>query len=147
MNVTDAAYDTVHEYPGGSEPLAQRMGMSSATLRGKVKPNNDRNLLSLQEADALMGKTGDYRILHAMAAEHGFVVQRVDAPKSGNLIGALLSAASAKGELSQLIADALADGKVSANEADDIGRACAAVQAWIAQVGQHADAASERGGA
>lgn len=148
MNVSDAAYDTVHEYPGGSESLAPRMrnGMSAATLRGKVNPNNDRNLLSLQEANELMGKSGDYRILHAMAADHGFVVQRVDAPQSGSMIGALLAAAHAKGDLSQLIADALADGQISPNEADEIGRACALVQAAIAQVGQHADAAAERGG-
>lgn len=57
--------------------------MSAATLRGKVNPNNDRNLLSLQEANELMGKSGDYWILHAMAAGHGFVVQRVEAPVSG----------------------------------------------------------------
>ncbi len=147
MNVSDAAYDTVHEYPGGSESLAPRMsnGMSAATLRGKVNPNNDRNLLSLQEANELMGKSGDYRILHAMAADHGFVVQRVDAPQSGSMIGALLAAAAAKGDLSQIIADALADGQISPNEADQIGRACAKVQAEIAQVGQHADAAAERG--
>jgi len=148
MNVTDAAYDTVHEYPGGSESLAPRMskGMSPATLRAKVNPNTDRNLLSLQEADELMAKAGDYRILHALAATHGFVVQRVDAPDSGSMIGALLSAAAGHGDLSQVIAAALADGKVTPNEADEIGRACALVQAAIAQVGQHADAAAERGG-
>lgn len=79
--------DTVQEYPGGSESLAPRMsnGMSAATLRGKVNPNNDRNLLSLQEANELMGKSGDYRILHAMAADHGFVVQRVDATQKRTL--------------------------------------------------------------
>jgi len=67
MNVTDVAYDTVHQHPGGSVALAPRMGMSDATLRGKVNPNTDRNLLSLQEADALMGKTGDFRILQGRA--------------------------------------------------------------------------------
>ncbi|MFH7611555.1 hypothetical protein RA272_29150, partial [Pseudomonas syringae pv. tagetis] len=69
MNVTDAAYDTVHQYPGGSEALAPRLGMSAAVLRGKVNPNTDRNLLSLQEADALMARTGDFRILHALCAQ------------------------------------------------------------------------------
>lgn len=148
MNVTDAAFDTVHEYPGGSESLAPRMskGLSAATLRNKVNPNNDRNLLSLQEADELMAKAGDYRILHALAAGHGFVLDRVEAPQSGSMIGALLTAAHAKGDLSQLVAEAIADGKVTPNEADEIGRACAAVMAAIAQVGQHADAAAERGG-
>lgn len=146
MNVTDAAYDTVHKYPGGSEPLAERMRMSGATLRGKVNPNNDRNVLSLQEADSMMGKTGDYRILHALCAEHGFIAQRVDAPESGTLITALLSAAAAKGDLAELVSKAMADNRITPNEADDISRACQQVMAALVQVSQHAEAAAERGG-
>ncbi|HGM6729735.1 TPA: phage regulatory CII family protein [Stenotrophomonas maltophilia] len=147
MNVTDAAYDTVHQYPGGSEALAPRMGMSAATLRGKVNPNTDRNLLSLQEADAMMARTGDYRILHALCAEHGFIAQRVDAPESGTLITALLSAAAAKGDLAELVSKAMADNRITPNEADDISRACQQVMAALVQVSQHAEAAAERGGA
>ncbi|HDS1580458.1 MULTISPECIES: phage regulatory CII family protein [Stenotrophomonas maltophilia group] len=146
MNVTDAAYDTVHQYPGGSEALAPRMGMSAATLRGKVNPNTDRNLLSLQEADALMARTGDYRILHALCAEHGFIAQRVDAPESGTLITALLSAAAAKGDLAELVSEAMADNRITPNEADAISRACQQVMAALVQVSQHAEAAAERGG-
>lgn len=146
MNVTDAAYDTVHQQPGGSEALAPRMGMSAATLRGKVNPNTDRNLLSLQEADMLMARTGDYRILHALCAEHGFIAQRIEAPESGSLITALLAAAAAKGDLAELIAEAMADGRISPNESDAIARACALVMAAMVQVSQHAEAASARGG-
>ncbi|WP_288431799.1 phage regulatory CII family protein [uncultured Stenotrophomonas sp.] len=146
MNVTDAAYDTVHQYPGGSEALAPRMGMSAATLRGKVNPNTDRNLLSLQEADALMARTGDYRILHALCAEHGFIAQRVDAPESGTLITALLAAAAAKGDLAELVSEAMADNRITPNEADAIARACQQVMAALVQVSQHAEAAAERGG-
>lgn len=146
MNVTDAAYDTVHQYPGGSEALAPRMGMSAATLRGKVNPNTDRNLLSLQEADALMARTDDYRILHALCAEHGFIAQRVDAPESGTLITALLSAAAAKGDLAELVSEAMADNRITPNEADAISRACQQVMAALVQVSQHAEAAAERGG-
>ncbi len=145
MNVTDAAYDTVHQHAGGSVALAPRMGMSDATLRGKVNPNNDRNLLSLQEADTLMARTGDFRILHALCAEHGFVAQRVEAPESGSLIGSLLTAAAAKGGLAELISNAMADSRISPNEADAISRACAQVMAAIVQVSQHAEAAAEQG--
>jgi hypothetical protein len=143
MNVTDAAYDTVHQHAGGSVALAPRMGMSDATLRGKVNPNNDRNLLSLQEADTLMARTGDFRILHALCAEHGFVAQRVEAPESGSLIGSLLTAAAAKGGLAELISNAMADSRISPNEADAISRACAQVMAAIVQVSQHAEAAAK----
>lgn len=146
MNVTDAAYDTVHQHAGGSVALAPRMGMSDATLRGKVNPNNDRNLLSLQEADTLMARTGDFRILHALCAEHGFVAQRIEAPESGSLIGSLLTAAAAKGGLAELISNAMADSQISPNEADAISRACAQVMAAIVQVSQHAEALAKRGG-
>lgn len=146
MNVTDAAYDTVHQQPGGSEALAPRMGMSAATLRGKVNPNTDRNLLSLQEADMLMARTGDYRILHALCAEHGFVARRVEPPESGSLITALLAAAAAKGDLAEMVSDAMVDNRITPNEADEISRACQKVMAALVQVSQHAEAASERGG-
>lgn len=144
MNVTDAAYDTVHQYPGGSESLAPRVGMTAATLRGKVNPNSDRNRLALEEADELMGKSGDYRILHALAANHGFVVQRVDAPSSGSLIGALLQAAEAKGDLAGMVGDALEDGRVTPNEAHQINRLCAQLIRAVSMVSQHAHAAAER---
>lgn len=146
MNVTDAAYDTVHQHAGGSVALAPRMGMSDATLRGKVNPNNDRNLLSLQEADTLMARTGDFRILHALCAEHGFVAQRIEAPESGSLIGSLLTAAAGHGGLAELISNAMADARISPNEADAISRACAQVMAALVKVSQHAEAAAERGG-
>jgi len=145
MNVADAAHATVRAYPGGSESLAPRLGMSAAVLRGKVNPNNDRNILSLADADAIMGVTGDHRILHALAAEHGYTLQRIDAPAAGNMIGAVLAAAAAKGDLAEIISEALADNRVTPNEAADIARACAAVQAAIVQVGQHA-AESARAG-
>lgn len=147
MNVTDAAYDTVHQYPGGSEALAPRLGMSAAVLRGKVNPNTDRNLLSLQEADALMARTGDYRILHALAATHGFVLQASTAPKGGTIITAMLAAQAAKGDLAELVADAMADDRISSNESDRITRGVMQVIVKLLEVSQHAEAAAERGGA
>jgi hypothetical protein len=134
MNVTDAAYATVHDYPGGSESLAPRLGMSPAVLRGKVNPNNDRNVLSLAEADALMGVSGDFRILHAMAAGHGFGLTPLDGADAGNLVVALLRAASAKGDLATVITEALADHVLTPNEDARIQRACAALQAAVIEI-------------
>lgn len=68
MNIIDAAHKTVHAYPGGSESLAPRIAMSAAVLRNKVNPNNSTHHLTLVEASEVMGVTGDYRILHALAA-------------------------------------------------------------------------------
>nr|WP_232114716.1 phage regulatory CII family protein [Luteimonas sp. XNQY3] len=124
--------------------MAPRLGMSDATLRGKVNPNTDRNRLALEEADEMMGKTGDFRILHAMAAMHGHVAIRVDAPEAGCLISSLLAAGKAKGGVSGLVSDAISDGQMTPNEAAEIVRACMdAIQA-LSAVAQHARAKSAR---
>src|SRR5690606_4424393 len=78
MNVIDAAYSTVHDYPGGAEALAARMGKSAAVLRSKVNPNTSTHHLTLAEADEILGKTRDLRMLHALAANHGCVVLPAD---------------------------------------------------------------------
>lgn len=117
MNITDAAYQTVHDYPGGSESLAPRIGMSAAVLRNKVNPNNTTHHLTLAEASAIMGVTGDHRILHALAGTHECVVQRTDAPDSGSMIGALLAASAAKGDLAEILSTAMADNRITPNEA------------------------------
>jgi hypothetical protein len=148
VNIIDAAHATVRNYPGGSESLAPRMitrtedgrekAMSAAVLRNKVGPNNTTHHLTLAEADQIMGLTGDHRILHALAAEHGYTLQRIDAPDTGSMIGSLLSASAAKGDLAEILSAAMADNRITPNEATDIARACAAVQAAIVRVSQHA---------
>lgn len=145
MNVQDAAYATVHAYPGGSESLAPRLGMSAAVLRGKVNPNNERNILSLQEADRIMGVTGDHRILHALAAEHGYTLQASSSDATVDLLSSALSASTANGDLCEVIAKALADGQVNPNELADIARACAAVQERVVAISRGAAARVRRG--
>lgn len=141
MNIIDSAYQTVHDYPGGSESLAPRIGMSPAVLRNKVNPNNSTHHLSLAEANSIMGVTGDDRLLHALAAEHGYTLQRTDAPESGSVICAFLEVAAQKGDLSELIRDTLADQRVSPNELAAIERVCAAMQAATAALAAAARAA------
>lgn len=143
MNVSDAAYDTVHAYPGGSVTLAARLGMSDAVLRGKVNPNNDRNHLTLDEADRIIGLTGDHRILHALAAAHGYTLQRAEGEEGSCVVTALLALVSAQGAMSQAVSDSIADGKITPNEAAAIARVCAEVQATAATLASSARAASE----
>lgn len=117
MNVNDAAHLTVHDYPGGSESLAPRLGMSGAVLRNKVNPNNPRNMLTLAEADRMMRVTGDFRILQALAGEHDFTLGRSGPVDDECTIGTLsLDAASALGNLAQIIRKALNDGVISERE-------------------------------
>ncbi|CAD2245858.1 phage regulatory CII family protein [Xanthomonas arboricola] len=155
MNITDAAYHTVHSYPGGSVALAMRLvttkddgckrNMSDAVLRSKVNPNTTTHHLTLAEASQIMGVTDDDRILHALAAEHGYTLTRTETPTSGSMLAALLSASSANGKLSQIIGEAIDDEVITANKAAEIAAACGDAQAQLAQVAQHARAAAAAG--
>lgn len=144
MNVQDAAYATVHDYPGGSESLAPRLGMSAAVLRGKVNPNNDRNVLSLADADKIMGVSEDHRILHALAAEHGYVLQPINGDAAECLMGAVLASSAAKGDLAAVISAATEDGVITPNELAAITRACAVLQARVVAISQRAAARVQR---
>lgn len=116
MNITDAAHKTVKDYPGGSEALAVRIGMSAAVLRNKVNPNNNTHHLTLAEASEIMGVTGDDRILHALAAEHGYTLQKMEADGMASVMGAMLENAAKQGAFAQALQDALADELISENE-------------------------------
>ncbi|WP_312237047.1 phage regulatory CII family protein [Stenotrophomonas sp.] len=144
MNIIDAAHKTVHAYPGGSESLAPRIGMSAAVLRNKVNPNNTTHHLTLVEASEIMGVTGNDSVLHALAAEHGYTLAKAEAPTSGSLIGSLLAASGAKGDLADLIAESMADHLITPNEASAIAHHCARLQAIFAELAQHAAAAAAK---
>lgn len=118
MNVTDAAYATVHDYPGGSESLAPRMGMSAAVLRNKVNPHNPRNQLSLTEADQMLELTGDHRVLHAMAGKLDYVLARTKAADddTDNVVSLVLHTSTASGKLAHSICEAMADGIITERE-------------------------------
>lgn len=132
MNITDAAHKTVKDYPGGSEALAVRIGMSAAVLRNKVNPNNNTHHLTLAEASEIMGVTGDDRILHAMAAEHGYTLQKMQADGMASVMGAMLENAAKQGAFAQALQEALSDGLISENEMKDISSAgTAQVEAMI----------------
>ncbi|VVD63543.1 hypothetical protein PPN31114_00227 [Pandoraea pneumonica] len=77
MNITDAAHALVHDYPGGSESLAPRLGMSAAVLRNKVNPNNETHHLSLKEAVKAADVTNDDRVLEAWAASRGYALVKI----------------------------------------------------------------------
>lgn len=120
MNITDAAYATVHDYPGGSEALAGRMGMSAAVLRNKVNTNNTTHHLTLAEAQRLVGLTGDKRILHALAMESGdLVIEGAldEGPTSDMaILEAMAALMSRSGELGGAIHHAFTDGVLTEDE-------------------------------
>lgn len=118
MNISDAAYAVAHDYPGGTESLAPRIGISGAVLRGKVNPNDAAHKLTLAEALRMQTLTGDHRILHAMADELGYVCIRM--PEAGasdmGLLDAFMSVLKELGEFSSEFRKDWEDGNIDADE-------------------------------
>lgn len=123
MNLLDAFFNTVHDYPGGAESLAPRMGMSAAILRNKADQTKEHNKPLLVDADKIMGLTGDYRILDALAHNHGFVMvpKNGDAPASDMAVLDLIAGVwKAEGEVGAQVNQTLADGKVEPAEVEKV---------------------------
>lgn len=134
MNVKDAAYHTVHDYPGGAEALAVRMGKKSGQmLINKVNPNNDSHHLRLDEAVAMMGVTGDYRIAEAMAGELGCVFAQLPAGEvtSKNMLGLILEATAKNGDICQTFHKAMADGYIDHHEEDELLKIISKLQSHL----------------
>ncbi|USA54624.1 phage regulatory CII family protein [Acinetobacter sp. C32I] len=127
MNILDAAYHTVHDFKGGANALASRMGIKSpAVLNSKVNPNTETHHLTLLEATKLMGITGDFRILQAICAEHGkAAIDLPDIPESKRdscLMDTFLNIGIKKGNVSKQFREMLADGRITKGEAIDMAK-------------------------
>lgn len=72
MSVKDALYHTVHDYDGGAEALAQRLGKRGTSLSHEVRPPaNSTAKAGLEDAMRIIEISGDYRVLHAINARLG----------------------------------------------------------------------------
>lgn len=119
MNSIDAAHATVHDYPGGSESLGPRAGISPAVLRNKVNPNNETHHLTFTEARRIAVLADDHRMLQAWAHESGFLL--IKAPDgSGDCDMSVLEKVAAfmfaSGMFGKEIHDSLVDGGVDESE-------------------------------
>ena len=122
LTVTDAAYHSVHDYPGGATALALRIGVSSAgVLSNKVNPLQDHHKLTLDEAVLVMAFSGDLRILHAIADRFDQLVVpvvRYDQVSDTALLETYTRLMKELGEFSSAFHDALSDGKFTRAELD-----------------------------
>lgn len=126
MDALDAFYHTVHDYPGGAESLAPRMGMSPSVLNNKADRKKDSNKPMLNDADKVMAITGDYRILHALARQHSHVCLQVDsdAPASDLAVLELVTHVwRSNGDVGRAVDEVLADGRVERRELDGVSAA------------------------
>lgn len=149
MNVADAAYAVVHDYPGGSESLAPRLGMSAAILRNKVNPHNTTHHLTLAEACRITGITSDMRIAHALAAEHGAVVVQMGAGDDASdmaVLEVMASLWSTSGNLGTEVHGALADGLLTSVELARIRTAAYALQQRVLGLINRLESMAEPGG-
>ena len=126
MNITDAAYNTVHDYPGGASALAARMGIKSpAVLNSKVNPNTETHHLSLVEASKMMAMTGDFRVLQELNAEHGKIA--IDLPeipecRDLSLTDKVLCIGMKGGDVMSLFREIMADGRITEGEVKDMSK-------------------------
>lgn len=126
MNILDAVYHTVRDFPGGASALAPRMGIKSpAVLNSKVNPNTDTHHITLAETSKMMAITNDYRALHCLNAEHGKVA--IDLPKvpefqDAALTELVLSMSIGSGDVSSVFKEMMADGRITKHEAEDMSK-------------------------
>lgn len=146
MNHLDAFYQTVHGAPGGCEAIASRMGMSAAILRNKANPNSATNKPTLDDADRLMGVTGDYSVLEALAANHGFTLTKVgDEPASDMaVLERVTNIWQRLGELAAEVHKTLEDGRVDPHEVDAVRRAAYKVFPSVLQLVDGLESMSEK---
>jgi len=129
MSPQDAVHAVCHEYPGGVEALAPRIGRGAQVLRNKVgldhhAPGSRRSHEpTLADVSAITRATGDLRVVQALAAENGAVVMRLpDVPSCDDaaLLELVLGCNREWGEVANEISSALADGQITPREYDRI---------------------------
>lgn len=126
MNLLDAAYNLVHDYPGGSESLAPRLGKSPTSLSHEVKATGTAKL-GLLDAEKATVLTGDLRILVAFATNCGQMLvplPSIDAREGDDCMKHLGGAVKEFGDLCTEVASDLADGRISDNELRRIDAEC-----------------------
>lgn len=101
--------------------LAAHLGMSEAMLRNKVAPEKEdkRHYLSLAEAVAMIGASGNPALVHAICKEFGGEFLHYPGLTEGSdseLLSRYTSMMRELGQFSNDIHESLADGKISSNE-------------------------------
>lgn len=125
MNHKDAFHQTVHGALGGCAALAVRLGMSAAVLRNKANPNSNVNVVTVDDIDRVMAITEDFSVLHALAANHGFVCSKIDEAGASDMavLESVTDIWAKLGTLGNQVHTALADGRIDRKEVASIEHA------------------------
>ncbi len=120
MSPLDAAYNVVHDYPGGSIALAPRIDKSSTTLSHELTQTGSSKL-GLMTALKITQLTGDMRILNAFASNcKCMVIQLPDEGMEVNSYQQLANLAREFSEFVQSVSESVSDGSVTDNELDRV---------------------------
>ena len=135
MNVADACFALVHDYPGGAEALGPRLGKLGTSLSAEVRiappggscsadPKRTPAKLGVLDAVRVSQMANDLRILNAFAAELGCMVVRLPQMDSAETPAAADVARVAQGfsDLMCGVASTLADRRVTDVELADVER-------------------------
>lgn len=147
MNQHDALYKVARKYPGGIEQLANRMQMSENTLRNKLSPGIHTHYPSFEEVSEIIEYLQEAKVdgallpLQAMNWRHGLVafpVPSTDNLSDEQLAQTVFRVMKESGDVAQVVGAAMADGKITLQEMDQIERefqeALAALAQWRARV-------------
>lgn len=119
MDVEDALYHVVHDYKGGAESLAPRMGLASSTLQSMASPKIPTHGWSLRRFRQVIALADDLRPLHALCEEFGGVFIQTAGFKGLSdtaLLETMTKLGKEFGDVCQAMHAALADSKVSERE-------------------------------
>lgn len=123
MNVEDALYHAVHDYPGGAPALAPRLGKGASTLQNMADPRQATHQWNLRAFRNVLRFTGDVRPLQALCQENGGVfvpTPQIAAASTSELYHDLAKLAKEFGDVPREVEEAMADGKISPAERDRI---------------------------
>lgn len=126
MNELDAAYNLVHDYPGGAESLAPRIGKNATTLCHEVAGVGTAKL-GMLTARKLSVASGDMRILEAFAGQCGFMLLPLPSALQMGKDTCMERLGEVLRESSEVVRETvtgLADGELSDNERSRIERDC-----------------------
>lgn len=116
MNIQDAAHMLGHEYPGGAQALADRMGINRAVFNSKLNPNTATHHLTLVEALRMQQLAGRFDILYAMAEALGFVCVPLPSDSPESLERDIAHACKEFGEYIAEVTGSIEDNNVTPNE-------------------------------
>lgn len=155
MSILDAAYNVVHDYPGGAHSLGPRIGKNPTTLNHEVAGDGTAKF-GLVDAVKATQLTRDMRILYSFAEECAHMclpLPHVCTPATSSVIAALGQSSQRFAALCAEVCSGMDDGKISDNELERIERERSALMSELSQLAgsirmlNHSGKPAQQGGA